>query len=546
MKLRAAIGLLAKLAACWISIFQVGSRTKCSMIIGYRGTIKSACLGIVFFHPFAHDMPVLLSILFVLGFCVVSFAYPKEMIGWLQMTTDWVFDQFAYYYLYLGFLVVLITVGIAISPYGKIRLGKATDTVEYSLWAWLSMLYSTGMGAGLLLRAVQEPVYYFVHPPIKIDYAQQHLALQYTFFHWGLTPWAFYGLFGLIISYFLYNLDRSILSSSILEGKLKHKITEVGMDGIVIMSTILGVVAAVGLGSKQIVGGMHYLFGWADSIGVLIGIILIISTLATISAFSGLSKGIQLISKWNIGMTLVLLFFALIYGHVPTLLRDFGISLYHYLQDFALMSLNLGKFKASNTFLKDWTCFYWAFWLAWTPFTGVFIARISRGRTLRGFLLGTLLVPSFGTFVWFTVFGSAAFAQIGDAAAYQGQFDSIYSAIFLFFKALGVGSLASYLTTLLVFTFLITSIDSAIFVLSMFSDSGNAAPHPRYRVLWGILLGMLTIAVVWLGQDSLLNSISQLMIVFALPFSFIYLLMIFSLFNKLWRHPNQQRPEAMK
>lgn len=475
----------------------------------------------------------LLSFCFVSFFCVASFSFPEQLKYLLQVLTDQTLELFGYYYLYLGFLVVVLSFGIAISPYGSIRLGKANDKAEYSLWAWITMLYSTGMGAGLLLRAVQEPVFYLLNPPVQVDYAPQHLALQYTFFHWGLTPWAFYGLFALIISFFFYNLDRPILSSSILEGKLKRKIAEIGIDSITIISTILGVVAAVGLGSKQIVGGMNYLFATNESMNLTIFIILILSILATISASSGLGKGIQLISKWNIGITLLLLFFTFVQGNILGIFKDLFTSLFYYFKDFVLMSLNVGKFESNATFLRDWTCFYWAFWLAWTPFTGVFIARISRGRTLREFLLGTLLIPSLGTFVWFTVFASSAFEQIGDVATYQHQFDSIYSAIFFFFNHLKGNNIANYTTLLLLFTFLITSIDSAIFVLSMFTDSGNPNPPVTHRLLWGGLLGALTIAIVWLGQVSLLQSVSQLLVIFALPFSFIYLFMILVWLGKI-------------
>lgn len=479
---------------------------------------------------------LLFSLIFVCLFCLLSFTFPEQLRNWLKLATDKTLEWFGYYYLYFGFFVVVVSVLIAVSPYGKIRLGKPTDTVEYSLWAWITMLYSTGMGAGLLLRAVQEPVYYFINPPVKTDYMPQHLALQYTFFHWGFTPWAFYGLFALIIAYFLYHLERPALSSSILEGKLKHTIAEISIDSITIISTILGVVAAVGLGSKQILGGLNYLFGWEESISYLLIIILILCMLATISAFSGLGKGIQLISKFNIGTTLLLLFFTFVQSDILLVFKDFGISFLHYIQDFALMSLNLGRFEASTDFLRDWTCFYWAFWLAWTPFTGVFIARISRGRTLRAFILGTLFIPSLGTFIWFSVFASSAFEQIGEPTHYQQQFDSIYSAIFFFFNNMNFSKLANYTTVFLLFTFLITSIDSAIFVLSMFSEQGKLNPHTHHRLLWGFLLGILTIAIVWVGQASLLSSVSQLLIVFALPFSFIYLGMVLIFFKKLWKH----------
>jgi glycine betaine transporter len=477
----------------------------------------------------------LLSIFVVIIFCFLAFLLPKELQNFLASFSAQTLEIFGYYYLYLGGLVVLLCVVLALSPWGKIRLGKASAAPEYSRWAWITMLYSTGMGAGLLLRAVQEPVFYWLHPPVSVEYAPTHLALQYTFFHWGLTPWAFYGLFALIISFFFYNLERPLLSSALLEGKWKRQLLEVGIDSTTVICTILGVVAAVGLGSRQILGGLHFLFGTSETMFLLIDILLFLSILATISASSGLGKGIQFISKLNIGIALCLLLFTFLQGNWVVIGQDFFWSLFHYFKDFFAMSFNVGKWKADDAFLRDWTCFYWAFWLAWTPFTGVFIARISRGRTIREFVLGTLLVPSLGTFVWFAVFASSAFVQIEKAGGYENQFDSIYSAIFLFFNNLQGSTLANYTILFLLFTFLITSIDSAIFVLSMFTDGGNPHPPITHRLLWGGLLCLLTIAIVWVGGENLLSSISNLLIVFALPFSFIYLLLILIFFGKLWR-----------
>jgi glycine betaine transporter len=182
--------------------------------------------------------------------------------------------------------------------------------------------------------------------------------------------------------------------------------------------------------------------------------------------------------------------------------------------------------------LTDWTYFYWAFWLAWAPFTGVFIARISKGRTIRQFILATLIIPSIGTFIWFSAFGTNAFSVIGETTGYQGEFDSIYSAIFVFFNQYPFAVLTNTVAFMLIFTFLITSIDSAIFVLGMFSDGGREEPRKRFRLIWGVILGLFTLAVVLVGKDALLASVSQMLILFALPFSFLFLVMIvYFLFN---------------
>lgn len=187
------------------------------------------------------------------------------------------------------------------------------------------------------------------------------------------------------------------------------------------------------------------------------------------------------------------------------------------------MSLNWGKSRVSHQFLTDWTYFYWAFWLAWAPFTGIFIARISKGRTIRQFVAGTLLLPAFGTFLWFTVFGSNAFALIADGTLDAAELDSIYSALFRLFSVFPIGDLGNGISLFLIFTFLITSVDSAIFVLSMFSDSGKLEPQRRYRLFWGISIVLVTLAVMVIGEDQLLESVSQLLIIIALPVSLLIL-----------------------
>jgi len=469
----------------------------------------------------AQKSSIYLTGAFCMLFIIAAFLIPdlvKTKMGEWTASSMGVFGGF---YLWFGLAAVILLGLIAFSPLGSKRLGP--ERAEYSWFSWISMLYSTGMGAGLLLRAVQEPVFYYTHPPRGSVYSASEFALQYTFFHWGLTPWAFYGLFGLIISYNLYVRQSSILGSAILGDRMKGNALSIGMDSLITICTLLGVVAAVGLGSRQLLDAMVYWTGIEspDSRNAIY-LLLSVCILATLSAYLGVSKGIRILSNLNIGMATSLLIFAWIIGNEWSLAASLFRTMGAYIWEFIPMSLNLGSQKVSESFLTDWTYFYWAFWLAWAPFTGVFIARISKGRTIRQFIVGVLLVPALGTFLWFTVFGSNAFLLIETGQVVVGQFESIYSGIFNFFGAFPFSKWSSAIATLLVFTFLITSVDSAIFVLSMFSDEGKTEPNKVFRLFWGVSIALFTIGLILVGKDQLLESVSQMLILAALPFSLTF------------------------
>ncbi|MGR3810630.1 BCCT family transporter [Jiulongibacter sp. NS-SX5] len=459
-----------------------------------------------------------------------SVSWPENFRDFLARFTSGTLDVFGDYYLYLGFGVVVLMILLAVLPVGKIKLGNSTP--EYNRYAWIAMLFSTGMGPGLMLRAVQEPVYYYLNPPIETAYDPLSFSLAYTFFHWGLTPWAFYALFGLIVAYFIYVKHNRLLPSAILT---KKETPAVGIDSLIILCTIIGSISAVGLGSRQLLEGFNYVSGSHVPIWGAILIVLFIATLSLISARSGLGKSIKYISTLNISISLLLLVFVMLNSNLKQYFGYLGDAVVIYLRDFIPMSLNIGKHQVNRQFLLDWTYFYWAFWLAWVPFTGVFIARISKGRSIREFVTGTLLAPTVGTFFWFTAFGQKAIFNV-DASTLAVNYTSVYSAIFVFFKSLTVDIITNPLSLFLLFTFLITSIDSAIFVLSMFSDNGNEEPSQKHRLVWGLALGGLTAGLLIAGKESLLQATSQVLITIALPFSFLYLYYIFCFIKSLWRH----------
>ena len=469
---------------------------------------------------------------FVLVFLVFAFWFPEFFSKKLSLLTAQVLNVFGIPYLILGLGAVGLLLVLAFSPFGNRKLGK--EKPEYSWLSWIAMLYSTGMGGGLLLRAVQEPVFYYSNPPRSSPLSAGEFALEYTFFHWGFTPWAFYGLFGLVIGYNLYDRNGTILSSSILDKKYQKTVWTTMIDVLTIVCTVIGIVAGVGLGSRQLLDALSFWTGMESfSSGDTVFLVVLVCTISTFSAFLGVNKGIKIISNLNIGLASLLLVFTWVVGSEWMVFEMFFKALGTYLLDFIPMSLNIGDQKVSHSFLTDWTFFYWAFWLAWTPFTGVFIARISKGRTIRQFVIGTLIVPALGTFIWFSVFGSNAFQLIEQGKTTAGSFSSIYNAIFNFFALFPYSGFSNTVSTILVFTFLITSVDSAIFVLSMFTDEGKTEPNRRYRLFWGISIAMFTVVVILMGKDNLLQSISQLLILFALPFAFLFVGMVLSFLNSL-------------
>ncbi|GAA3514608.1 BCCT family transporter [Aquimarina addita] len=393
------------------------------------------------------------------------------------------------------------------------------------------------MGAGILLRAVQEPVFMMQHPPIINDRPIATTALEYTFYQWGFTAWAFYTIFAIVIGHYLFKRSKKVLPSSafsavesVFASKKHQNILLKCIDILAILTTVFGLVAAIGLGTTQIEGGLHHLFQFDFGTNGTISILFIISIVAFLSVFKGVHKGIKLISTWNIYITIALLFFVFVQGDMIAIITQFVTSLYYYIIDFIPLSLALGTYNPGEQFLTDWTYYYWAFWLAWAPFTGIFIARISKGRTLRELIIGVLLVPSLGTFFWFTVFGESAFQIIHTLSNYSGEFDNVFSSIFIFLENYPFQGMINMITILLLISFLVTSLDSAIFVLSMFTDHGKQNPSKKHRILWSIILTIFAIGILLLGnirEDiDVLIAMQKLLIITSLPFSLFMVIMI--------------------
>lgn len=461
---------------------------------------------------------VVLGILFLFAGIFLQ----NQFVTGLKQTNAGLLSIFKYYYLYLGLLVVLVSVILSLLPFARQRLGD--EKPEYSFFSWIALLYSTGMGSGLLLRAVQEPAYYLQNPPIAAE-SNQILSLQYTFFHWGLTPWAFYSLFGLLVAYNLYIKKADSFYTAIFlnsENKQKVQITNI----FICLITVIGVVASLGLGAGQFVGGLNAYFNLNLGFSYLLAVVFLIGAVSTVSALTGIQKVIKFLADFDMVVSLLLLVFILVQLDLPNFFVNTTRALKDYTLYFVPMSLSVGSFRLSDAFLQDWTVFYWAFWLAWVPFTGIFIARVSRGRSIREFLIGTILIPTIATIIWFAAFGNKAFENITTEGKYNGQYDSVFTSLFNFLQTLPLSHFTVIVTVILILVALINSVDSAIFVLSMFSDNGESNPQKIHKIIWGAVITTISLSLILLGKESLLEAISNLLIIMALPFSFLYLYLI--------------------
>ena len=489
-------------------------------------------------HYFRRNLLLIASAFILLFIAVYVFIFTEKFYNLIEDGSLWVREWFGGFYLWLGFLCVVFLLVLAFTRVGKQRLGKAPP--EFNRWSWIAMLYSAGMGAGILLRGVQEPVYMLFNPPIKTGQSNEIIALEYTFYQWGFTAWAFYAMFAILIGHSLFVKNRNIRLGTSLRQFKRVKFLPAGIDLLTILTTVAGLVAAIGLGTTQIEGGIGHLLdkGSGDLVLTML-LVLLICSIAFLSAWAGIDKGIKRLSNWNIYFTILLLLFVFLQGDILLMLENFLLTTYHYLLDFIPLSLAYGNYDPGKEFLTDWTYYYWAFWLAWAPFTGIFIARISKGRTIREIILGVLLIPSLGTFLWFSVFGTSAFNLIEQWGTYQNEFSNVFTSLFMFFNNYPLAIFTNILTVILLISFLVTSVDSAIYVLSMFTSKGSEDPKRRYRLIWALIILIFSEAIIVLGnikpESNVLTAMQKFLIIGSLPFAFFTAIVMILLTRTLFK-----------
>ncbi|WP_059042814.1 glycine betaine uptake BCCT transporter [Paenibacillus rubinfantis] len=483
-------------------------------------------------------MVFIISFLIILLFVLWGALAPDQLAATADRVLGFSIGSFGWFYLMTTLGLLVFSFYLAFSKHGQIKLGDDDDEPEYSNLSWFAMLFSAGMGIGLVFWGAAEPLSHYLTPPEGAEGGTAQaarLAMRYSFFHWGLHPWGVYTLISLALAYFQFRKGyRGLISMTfipLLGEKRVQGFLGKTIDVLAVIATAFGVATSLGLGTLQISGGLQHLFGIPNTLITQAIIIASVTVLFLLSATSGLDKGIKLLSNTNLIIAVTLLVFVLVAGPTSFIFDTFTSTLGAYLQNLVVMSLRMTPFT-QGTWVGNWTLFYWSWWIAWAPFVGTFIARVSRGRTIKEFVLGVLLVPSAFGFVWFAVFGGTGlnmemFKQAGLAQAVQ---EDVTTALFLMLEQLPLGTLIAAVATLLIITFFVTSADSATFVLGMLSSKGTLNPSNKVKLTWGIMQSLIALTLLISGG---LNGLQTASIVAALPFAVIMLGMCVSLLKAL-------------
>ncbi|MCD5322422.1 MULTISPECIES: BCCT family transporter [Pontibacillus] len=456
---------------------------------------------------------------------------PDQMFNVMSAGKSFVLDQFGWFYQLATTFFFVIALVIAFSKYGKIKLGKEGEEPEYSTSTWFAMLFSAGMGIGLLFYGVSEPVSHYSKPPFgdanTIESAK--VGLRYTYLHWGFHAWAIYAIVALALAYYKFKKDMPGLMSVTLRPVIGDRANgPIGMvvDIIAVFATLFGVAISLGIGAQQINGGLNFLFEIPNNFGVQLVIMGITTVLFITSAASGLSKGIRYLSNANLILAVILFFSFLFLGPTQFMLETFSTTFGSYIQNLPSMGLRFSPFQQENNqWVKDWTIFYWAWWISWTPFVSTFIARVSRGRSVREFLVAVIIAPSIVCALWFGMFGSAGiFYDHIQGIDVAGQ--SLETALFFVFEQMNFSFILSGVSVLLILTFFVTSADSATFVLGMQTHNGSLNPPFFVKLAWGIVMVAVAAILMWSGG---VDGLQAATIITGLPLTIILLIMTWGL-----------------
>ncbi len=480
-----------------------------------------------------------LSLLIILS--VTGIAAPQSFSRFSSDLNGFIRVHFGWFYLLSVFILLSASFFLAFGPYASYRLGADDEEPEFGYFSWLAMLFSAGMGIGLVFYGVSEPVLHYMNPPDGLADPETPLAarygLRYAFFHWGLHPWGIYSITALAIAWTQFRVkDESGILSSVFRpvlGGLSDLWPGKIINIFAVTATATGVAVSLGLGAAQIASGISWLTGIPDTLGMQLLIIPVVTVLFIISASTGLNKGILILSNLNLILALLLMLFVFTAGPTVFILDSFTTSLGGYLDNLVSMSFRMTPFS-EGSWVADWTVFYWAWWITWAPFTGTFIARISRGRTIREFIISTLLVPAVMSALWFSVFGGTALHMeiIQGLDTGKAVKEDITSALFITLSHLPFSEILIITAVFLIVVFFITSADSATFVLGMLSSGGSLNPSLSSRITWGLLQSVMAASLLYSGG---LKGLQAASIAAALPFTAVLLLMVISLFKSLDR-----------
>ena len=479
------------------------------------------------------------TLFFVVLLVAMILIAPEQTQTLLNTAKSGIFANFSWFYVlafsvFLGFLVIL-----SVSSLGNIKLGNDEEEPEFGFLSWLAMLFAAGMGVGLMFFGVAEPLTHYLSDITtgSAEHKQQE-ALLHTLFHWGIHAWAVYGTIALALAYFGFRYKLPLALRSCFYPLLKERINgKLGdlIDIMALLATLFGVITTLGFGASQLGAGLHQL-GWIseNSFSLQVVVIAVVMSLAIFSAISGVGKGVKILSELNLTLAFCLLIFVLVAGPTLYLLSAFSDNIGTYLSNLVQLSFKTYVYEQEHTgWFSGWTILYWAWWCSWAPFVGLFIARISKGRTIREFIFGVLVIPSMFGILWFTVFGNTAiWLNDGEAAGTLGQMiSSPETLLFKFLDYLPLSGVTGLVSLVVISLFFITSADSGIYVLNNIASRDKSLAAPRWQaVMWGVLMSVVAIVLM---QSGGLANLQTMTLLVALPFAMLMLLMCFSLWKGL-------------
>ena len=503
-----------------------------------------------------HPMMAIGSAGLVAAFVLFTLISPQTADGLYSSARDFIAAELSWYYILLMNLYIALALVLVFSRYGTIRLGADSDKPEFGYFAWFSMLFGAGIGIGILFWSIAEPITHFQNNPF-IDASQSmsaeaaQIAMRISIFHWGLHGWALYAVLGMTFAYFSYRKGLPLSIRSALYpvfGERIHGPIGFIADLLAVLGTVFGIATSLGLGAQQMNAGISYLLGIEISIATQILLISVISVVATLSVLSGINRGIRILSELNMKLTLLILALFFVFGPTLYLLSSIATNSLDYLVNSPALGVWIDPDRDSQ-WQSWWTIFYWGWWIAWSPFTAMFIARISRGRTIGEFVLGVLLAPTVLTILWITIFGNTALhiEMFGDggvtAAVNADRTTALFKTIELLDLGMLMTGLMATICTVMLLTYFVTSADSATLIICTLISMGSDEPTAKLRIFWGVAIGAVAAVLLYSGGLEALQTAS---IIAALPFSVVLMLSTYGLCKSLYAEGQQPLPQPTK
>ena len=477
----------------------------------------------------------------IIAFIAFALIFPAEAKDWLSGAKNWAIGSFDWLFMIGGNIFVLFCLALIFLPVGKVRLGGENERPEFSTLSWFSMLFAAGMGIGLMFWSVAEPVAYFTDwwgTPLNVPANTPEAAdaaMGATMFHWGLHPWAIYGVVALALAFFSFNKGLPLTIRSAFYPLLGERCWgPIGhiIDIVAVIATIFGLATSLGLGATQAAGGLNMLFGIENNISTQVGIIIVVTCIAVLSVMRGLDGGVKVLSNINMIMAGVLVLFVILFGSFTGFFGHVFNTTVSYVEYIIPLSNWVGR--DDTKFYEGWTVFYWAWWVSWSPFVGMFIARVSKGRTVREFMIAVLLVPTLVSIIWMSAFGGQALDQVqGGVGALAGGLGDVSSAMFQMLENLPLSGITSIVAIVLVLVFFITSSDSGSLVIDSITAGGKVETPVPQRIFWAAMVGLIAGVLLFGGGSDALNSLQAGAVATGLPFTAILLLMCISIYKGL-------------